>query len=29
LYWPLLDIDLSIQSIREPAAYPLVARRHP
>ena len=29
LYWPLLDIDLSIQSIRDPAAYPLVARRYP
>ena len=26
LYWPLLDIDLSIQSIRDPAAFPLVAR---
>jgi len=27
LYWPLLDIDLSIESIRTPAAFPLVARR--
>jgi Protein of unknown function (DUF2442) len=27
LYWPLLDIDLSIESIRNPAAFPLVARR--
>jgi len=26
LQWPLLDIDLSIQSIRDPAAFPLVAR---
>jgi hypothetical protein len=26
LYWPLLDIDLSVQSIREPAAFPLVSR---
>ena len=26
LYWPLLDIDLSIRSIRDPAAFPLVAR---
>jgi len=27
LYWPLLDIDLSVESIRNPAAFPLVARR--
>jgi hypothetical protein len=26
LYWPLLDIDLSVESIRNPAAFPLVAR---
>ena len=26
LYWPLLDIDLSVESIRTPAAFPLVAR---
>ena len=26
LYWPLLDIDLSVQSIRDPASFPLVAR---
>jgi len=26
LYWPLLDIDLSVASIRNPAAFPLVAR---
>ena len=26
LHWPLLDIDLSIQSIRDPASFPLVAR---
>lgn len=25
LYWPLLDIDLAIQSIRDPAAFPLVS----
>ena len=25
LYWPALDIDLSIQSIRNPAAFPLVS----
>jgi len=26
LYWPLLDIDLSVESIRTPAAFPLIAR---
>ncbi|NBT35529.1 MAG: DUF2442 domain-containing protein [Betaproteobacteria bacterium] len=26
LYWPLLDIDLSVESIRNPDAFPLVAR---
>jgi len=26
LYWPQLDIDLSIESIRNPAAFPLVAK---
>ena len=26
LYWPLLDIDLSVESIRNPAAFPLQAR---
>ena len=26
LYWPLLDIDLSVDSIRNPAAFPLRAR---
>jgi len=25
LYWPDLDIDLSVQSIRTPAAFPLVS----
>ena len=27
LYWSLLDIDLSVESIRNPAAFPLIARR--
>jgi hypothetical protein len=27
LYWSLLDIDLSVESIRNPSAFPLVARR--
>ena len=26
LYWPELDIDLSVESIRHPEAFPLVAR---
>lgn len=26
LYWPLLDIDLSIASIRDPSAFPLMAQ---
>ncbi len=25
LYWPELDVDLAIESIRNPAAFPLVA----
>jgi hypothetical protein len=24
LYWPLLDIDLSVESLRHPEAFPLV-----
>ncbi len=26
LHWPDLDVDLSVQSIRTPSAFPLVAR---
>jgi hypothetical protein len=26
LYWPELDIDLSIESIRKPSAFPLLAK---
>lgn len=26
LYWPQLDIDLSVRSIRDPKAFPLVAK---
>lgn len=26
LYWPELDIDLSLESIRHPEAFPLVAK---
>ena len=26
LYWPQLDADLSVESIREPSAFPLVSK---
>ena len=26
LYWPQLDVDLSVESIRDPQAYPLVSK---
>ena len=26
LHWPLLDVDLAVASIRDPAAFPLVAK---
>ena len=26
LYWPRLDVDLSVASIRDPSAFPLVSR---
>lgn len=26
LYWPMLDVDLSVESIRSPDAFPLVAK---
>jgi len=26
LYWPQLDADLSVESIRNPAAFPLVSK---
>ena len=26
LYWPMLDIDLSVASLRDPDAFPLVSR---
>lgn len=29
LYWPLLDIDLSVDSIRNPEAFPLISRSNP
>jgi hypothetical protein len=27
LYWPDLDIDLSVESIRDPGAFPLVSNK--
>ena len=29
LYWPKLDIDLSVESIRNPTAFPLVSSEAP
>ena len=29
LYWPLLDVDLSVDSVRDPSAFPLVSRPNP
>ena len=26
LYWPQLDVDLAVDSVRDPAAFPLVSR---
>lgn len=26
VYWPQLDVDLSVESIRDPIAFPLVAK---
>ena len=26
LYWPLLDVDLNVESIRDPGRFPLVAK---
>jgi len=26
LYWPKLDVDLSVQSIRNPSTFPLVSK---
>lgn len=29
LYWPQLDIDLSVESLRKPEAFPLVSKADP
>lgn len=26
LYWPMLDVDLAVESIRNPASFPLISR---
>jgi Protein of unknown function (DUF2442) len=26
LYWPQLDVDLAVESIRDPSAFPLVSK---
>jgi hypothetical protein len=26
LYWPQLDVDLSVESLRDPSAFPLVSK---
>lgn len=26
LYWPRLDVDLAVESIRQPSAFPLVSK---
>lgn len=28
LYWPMLDVDLAVESIRNPDKFPLVAKLH-
>ncbi len=28
LYWPLIDVDLAVTSIRDPALFPLISKRH-
>lgn len=27
LYWPLLDVDLSVKSIRNPESFPLISKQ--
>lgn len=29
LYWPLLDVDLAVESIRNPSRFPLIAKPTP
>ena len=29
LYWPLLDVDLSVESVRNPTLFPLISKPNP
>ncbi len=29
LYWPMLDVDIAVESIRNPALFPLVSKPNP
>ncbi|MBU2809146.1 MAG: DUF2442 domain-containing protein [Acidithiobacillus ferrooxidans] len=29
LYWPMLDVDLAVESIRNPALFPLISKSNP
>lgn len=29
LYWPLIDVDLAVASIRNPASFPLISKAKP
>ena len=29
LYWPILDVDLAVESLEQPARFPLVSRARP
>jgi len=29
LYWPMLDVDLALESIRNPTLYPLISKPNP
>jgi hypothetical protein len=29
LYWPMLDVDLAVESIRNPALFPLISKPNP
>ena len=29
LYWSLLDVDLSVESVRNPSAFPLISKSNP
>jgi hypothetical protein len=29
LYWPMLDVDLAVDSVRNPALFPLISKPNP